>query len=131
VGTLLPKVGPFLYGPKPALLKLGSLTPYSEVTAAVRRDSGAFALGLAALGLAALGLALAFMALRACCEHQGRAVVGLHCWSRRDWSDCGLWPDHHGCASSLQSLDRSYCTRKASAAVHLLPLLPTSRSAQA
>lgn len=39
VGTILSKIVPFFYGPKPALLKLGSLTPYSEILSAIRRDS--------------------------------------------------------------------------------------------
>jgi hypothetical protein len=34
-----PQIVPFLYGPKPALLRLGSGIPYSQITAAVRRDA--------------------------------------------------------------------------------------------
>lgn len=55
LGTILSKIVPFIYGSKPALLKLGSTTRYSEITAAVRRDSM-----LAAVGFAALGLWLSF-----------------------------------------------------------------------
>lgn len=55
LGTLLSKLLPFLYGDKPALLKLGSTIPYSDITRAVRRDSL-----LAAVGFAALGLWLSF-----------------------------------------------------------------------
>lgn len=55
LGTILSKIVPFIYGAKPALLKLGSTTRYSEITAAVGRDSL-----LAALGVAALGLWLSF-----------------------------------------------------------------------
>jgi ubiquitin carboxyl-terminal hydrolase 48 len=56
LGTILSKLMPFLYGAKPALLKLGSAdTRYSTITAAVRRDSL-----LAAVGFAALGLWLSF-----------------------------------------------------------------------
>lgn len=55
LGTLLSKIVPFLYGAKPALLKLGTTIRYSEITAAVRRDSV-----LAAVGFAAFGLWLSF-----------------------------------------------------------------------
>jgi len=51
LGTILSKVLPFLYGAKPALLQLGSTTPYSQITKAVARDSTAAAVGAAALGL--------------------------------------------------------------------------------
>ncbi|GIL95578.1 hypothetical protein Vretimale_1533 [Volvox reticuliferus] len=50
LGTLLSKIVPFLYGPKPALLRLGSGIPYSQITAAVQRDAKlAVWLGLALL----------------------------------------------------------------------------------
>lgn len=63
VGTLLSKVVPFLYGAKPALLKLGTTIRYSEITAAVRRDSLLAAVGFAALGLwLSLKVAARFMA---------------------------------------------------------------------
>ncbi|KXZ44087.1 hypothetical protein GPECTOR_74g701 [Gonium pectorale] len=39
LGTILSKIVPFIYGPRPALLRLGSGIPYSEITAAVRRDA--------------------------------------------------------------------------------------------
>ncbi|PNH10362.1 Kynurenine 3-monooxygenase [Tetrabaena socialis] len=39
LGTVLSKIVPFLYGPKPALLQLGSGIPYSQITAAVARDA--------------------------------------------------------------------------------------------
>lgn len=55
LGSILSKVLPFLYGTKPALLKLGTTIRYSEITAAVRRDSI-----LAAVGFAMLGLFLSF-----------------------------------------------------------------------
>lgn len=51
LGTILSKLVPFLYGPKPALLKLGSTTPYSTIIAAVKRDSLMAAVGFAALGV--------------------------------------------------------------------------------
>ncbi len=51
LGTVLSKIVPFIYGAKPALLKLGSTTRYSEITAAVKRDSLLAAVGFAALGL--------------------------------------------------------------------------------
>eukprot|EP00878_Enallax_costatus_P016055 GHUV01016834.1.p1 GENE.GHUV01016834.1~~GHUV01016834.1.p1 ORF type:complete len:473 (+),score=145.50 GHUV01016834.1:831-2249(+) len=52
LGTILSKIVPFLYGSRPALLKLGSAdTRYSTITAAVRRDSLLAAVGFAALGL--------------------------------------------------------------------------------
>jgi ubiquitin carboxyl-terminal hydrolase 48 len=51
LGTILSKLLPFLYGPKPALLKLGSTTPYSTIIAAVKRDSIMAAVGFAALGI--------------------------------------------------------------------------------
>lgn len=51
---------PFLYGPRPALLQLGSGIPYSKITQAVARDAKlAVVLGLvlAAVAVAkALGL---------------------------------------------------------------------------
>ncbi|GFR39880.1 hypothetical protein Agub_g382 [Astrephomene gubernaculifera] len=53
LGSLLSKVVPFLYGPKPALLRLGSGVSYSTITAAVRRDS-LLAVGLGVLLLGAL-----------------------------------------------------------------------------
>lgn len=63
VGTLLSKIVPFLYGAKPALLKLGTTIRYSEITAAVRRDSLMAAVGFAALGLwLSLKIAARFMA---------------------------------------------------------------------
>ncbi|EFJ43553.1 flagellar-specific protein Ssa14 [Volvox carteri f. nagariensis] len=50
LGTLLSKIVPFLYGPKPALLRLGSGIPYSQITAAVQRDAKlAVVLGVALL----------------------------------------------------------------------------------
>lgn len=51
LGTILSKILPFLYGSKPALLRLGSTIPYSTITAAVRRDSLLAAVGFAVLGL--------------------------------------------------------------------------------
>lgn len=52
LGTILSKIVPFLYGSKPALLKLGSAdTRYSTITAAVKRDSLMAAVAFAALGL--------------------------------------------------------------------------------
>jgi hypothetical protein len=63
LGTVLSKIVPFIYGAKPALLKLGSTTRYSEITAAVRRDSLLAAVGFAALGLwLSLKIAAKFMA---------------------------------------------------------------------
>ena len=38
-GFVLSKIVPFLYGPKPLLLTLGSDTPYRKISAAVQRDS--------------------------------------------------------------------------------------------
>ncbi|GLC46748.1 hypothetical protein PLESTF_000431900 [Pleodorina starrii] len=50
LGTILSKIVPFLYGPKPALLRLGSGIPYSQITAAVQRDAKmAAVLGIALL----------------------------------------------------------------------------------
>lgn len=49
------KIVPFLYGAKPALLKLGTTTTYSEIFNAVRRDSM-----LAAVTFAGLALWLSF-----------------------------------------------------------------------
>jgi 2-polyprenyl-6-methoxyphenol hydroxylase-like FAD-dependent oxidoreductase len=44
LGTILSKVVPFLYGPRPALLRLGSKDmPYSQILKAVRRDAAAAA----------------------------------------------------------------------------------------
>eukprot|EP00879_Flechtneria_rotunda_P010233 GHRR01010699.1.p1 GENE.GHRR01010699.1~~GHRR01010699.1.p1 ORF type:complete len:574 (+),score=201.61 GHRR01010699.1:88-1722(+) len=51
LGTILSKIVPFLYGNKPALLKLGSNIRYSTVIAAVRRDSLLAAAGFAAFAL--------------------------------------------------------------------------------
>jgi kynurenine 3-monooxygenase len=61
VGSLLSKLVPGMYGPKPALLRLGSLMPYSEIGAAVERDS-VIAVGL--MGLLALGVFAAIKAAR-------------------------------------------------------------------
>lgn len=58
LGFILSKIVPFIYGTKPALLKLGTTIRYSEITAAVRRDSMLAAVGFAALGLW-LGLKIA------------------------------------------------------------------------
>jgi len=44
LGTVLSKVVPFIYGPKPALLSLGSQTPYGDIKAAVSRDAAGGAL---------------------------------------------------------------------------------------
>lgn len=44
LGFLLSKIVPFLYGPKPAIMKLGSNTRYSEILASVNRDSAVAAL---------------------------------------------------------------------------------------
>lgn len=51
LGTVLSKLLPFLYGAKPALLKLGTTTPYSKISAAVKRDSLMAAAGVIVLGL--------------------------------------------------------------------------------
>ncbi len=61
VGSVLSKLVPNMYGPKPALLRLGSRVPYSEITAAVERDS-VIAVGL--MVLLALGLYAALKAAR-------------------------------------------------------------------
>jgi ubiquitin carboxyl-terminal hydrolase 48 len=62
LGTILSKLLPFLYGSKPALLKLGSTAPYSTIVAAVKRDSIMAAVGFAALGVwLSLKLAARFM----------------------------------------------------------------------
>lgn len=62
LGTILSKVVPFIYGAKPALLKLGTTTRYSEITAALRRDSLLAAVAFAALGLwLSLRIAAKFM----------------------------------------------------------------------
>jgi kynurenine 3-monooxygenase len=61
VGTVLSKLVPFIYGSKPALLSLGSTTPYSRIISAVRRDSAIAAAAFAAFGVwLALKLARAF-----------------------------------------------------------------------
>jgi ubiquitin carboxyl-terminal hydrolase 48 len=39
LGTVLSKIIPFLYGARPALLTLGSRTPYSKILGAVTRDA--------------------------------------------------------------------------------------------
>lgn len=48
-GTVLSKLVPKLYGPKPALLSLGSTTPYSVIYSSVQRDATAVAVVLGAL----------------------------------------------------------------------------------
>jgi ubiquitin carboxyl-terminal hydrolase 48 len=54
LGTILSKILPFLYGARPALLTLGSRTPYSKILGAVTRDAAiTAALVLAALFFAA------------------------------------------------------------------------------
>lgn len=57
LGTVLSKIVPFLYGSKPKLLELGS-APYSEILAAVKRDSLGAAIIVA--GLVAAGVTKAF-----------------------------------------------------------------------
>ncbi len=47
----LTQIVPFLYGPRPALLRLGSGIPYREITAAVRRDAKLAAFLLLAIAL--------------------------------------------------------------------------------
>lgn len=56
-GTVASKVVPFLYGPKVALLSLGSQTPYSTIYDSVKRDA-AIAIGIAGSLLAFGGLKL-------------------------------------------------------------------------
>ncbi|KAG2449076.1 hypothetical protein HYH02_005825 [Chlamydomonas schloesseri] len=49
LGTILSKIVPFIYGSRPALLRLGSGIPYSQITAAVARDAKLAAVLLLAL----------------------------------------------------------------------------------
>lgn len=49
-GTILSKIVPFWYGPKPALLQMGGSTDYSYIMTAVRRD-GQLAAVLCSLGV--------------------------------------------------------------------------------
>lgn len=48
VGVVLSKTVPFLYGKKPAIMQIGSTTPYSSIYAAVKRDAAAVAVALLA-----------------------------------------------------------------------------------
>ncbi len=64
LGTVLSKIVPFLYGNKPALLKLGTTTPYADIVRAVRRDSFAAAL-VAGVGLLVLAAKLAMKVVAA------------------------------------------------------------------
>eukprot|EP00877_Chromochloris_zofingiensis_P014865 jgi/Chrzof1/9632/Cz04g10110.t1 len=64
LGMLLSKIVPFLYGDKPALLKLGSTTPYSTIRKAVARDSLAAAVGVTVLALWLIVKLVAKLAVR-------------------------------------------------------------------
>lgn len=55
LGTVMSKLLPFVYGKKPALLSLGSQTPYSDIRKAVSRD---FAAGVTVLAAVLLYAAL-------------------------------------------------------------------------